>query len=82
MSNSIDPNLMSPKSRAGTREKTRTSLAIGCLFIYGVTVFIGLIYFVLGNATPVGTNGILAIASSVVGVLGFALGFYFGQKEE
>lgn len=69
-------------SIAHRQEGTRAWIAKALTALFAVMVVVILSYFIFGNPDDSRTSNILALVSAVTGVLGFAMGFYFGQSSE
>lgn len=64
------------------QEWVRGRLAIGVLILFGLIILISVLYALFGDLTLSKSDFIKFVISSLVGILGFVFGFYYGQNNK
>jgi hypothetical protein len=78
--------LEKPFNVEGKQEKTRAWLAKGLVIIFGSTISAFFLFILIGIVFPTSVNTeelkelLILILTSEVGIIGTALGFYFGSQ--
>ena len=73
------PSSSKPTPIPQMREGVRGKLAIGILVVAGIVFAVLLLVFAFTEPSESKARNLMAVLTSVIGLLGFVLGFYFGK---
>jgi len=62
------------------QETTRGWLAKAFFYLLAIVVVSGVVYIFFGATTPEKINTLEFLVSSLIGIVGVVIGFYFGQN--